>query len=97
MLNSTIAQVFKALRGGQVVAVKIFHERRRGNLMSQASQGSMWRGCDDLRREVSLLRSLHDRNIVNFVGVAICVRLGLPHRVMHDPELLTAGCHLAGR
>ncbi|KAK9831443.1 hypothetical protein WJX81_005925 [Elliptochloris bilobata] len=64
--------VFKAVRGGQVVAVKIFHEHSgRGMSDSPAQQRRMAQGRDDLRREISLLRSLHDRNIVNFVGAAI--------------------------
>ena len=82
------AQVFKAVRGGQVVAVKIFHAHaRRGAPGSPAAQRCMAQGRDDLRREISLLRSLHDRNIVNFVGAAIWVRRGLP----------CSGCALPGR
>lgn len=75
--NALGAQVFKAVRGGQVVAVKIFHEHnRRGAPGSPAAQRCMAQGRDDLRREISLLRSLHDRNIVNFVGAAIWVSRG---------------------
>ncbi|KAK9834180.1 hypothetical protein WJX81_006227 [Elliptochloris bilobata] len=64
--------VFKALRGGQVVAVKIFHQRSGRSSYSSLPAAQHTARCrDDLRREISLLRSLHDRNIVNFVGAAI--------------------------
>lgn len=67
--------MFKAMRGGQVVAVKIFHEpSARGMTDSPANQRRLMQSREDLRREISLLRSLHDRNIVNFVGAAIWVR-----------------------
>ena len=88
--------MFKAVRGGQVVAVKIFHEHnRRGAPGSPAAQRCMAQGRDDLRREISLLRSLHDRNIVNFVGAAIWVRRGLRCRGVHRLAALPRCCHCA--
>ena len=75
--------------------MKIFHERNRvGVPDSPAQQRCMAQGRDDLRREISLLRSLHDRNIVNFVGAAIWVRAGLPRRGVHRLAALPMYCVL---
>ena len=85
-------QVFKAVRGGQVVAVKIFHDpAERGPRGTPAAQRRLVQSREDLRREISLLRSLHDRNIVNFVGAAIWVR-GPRGRARAGPPA-RRGCH----
>ncbi len=85
-------QVFKAVRGGQVVAVKIFHDpAERGPRGNPAAQRRLVQSREDLRREISLLRSLHDRNIVNFVGAAIWVR-GPRGRARAGPPA-RRGCH----
>jgi hypothetical protein len=60
-------QVFKAVRNGvQVVAVKIFTDQ----LLSAACSAQYG---EELRREIFLLRSCHDRNVVQFLGAHLGV------------------------
>jgi len=60
-------QVYKAFRNGvQVVAVKIFTDQVPGE--NQA------RYAEAFRREIFILRSCHDRNIVQFLGACLQVR-----------------------
>ena len=60
-------QVYKAIRNGvQVVAVKIFTDQVAG--VNQA------RYTEAFRREIFILRSCHDRNIVQFLGACLQVR-----------------------
>lgn len=61
-------QVFKAVRNGvQIVAVKIFTDQ-----LSSAACSAQY--SEELKREIFLLRSCHDRNIVQFLGAHIGVR-----------------------
>ena len=63
----TSPQVYKAFRNGvQVVAVKIFTDQVPGE--NQA------RYAEAFRREIFILRSCHDRNIVQFLGA--CLQVG---------------------
>jgi hypothetical protein len=60
-------QVYKAFRNGvQVVAVKIFTDQVPGE--NQA------RYAEAFHREIFILRSCHDRNIVQFLGA--CLQVG---------------------
>ena len=62
----TSPQVYKAFRNGvQVVAVKIFTDQVPGE--NQA------RYAEAFRREIFILRSCHDRNIVQFLGACLQV------------------------
>ena len=59
--------MYKAFRNGvQVVAVKIFTDQVPGE--NQA------RYAEAFRREIFILRSCHDRNIVQFLGA--CLQVG---------------------
>ena len=59
-------QVYKAFRNGvQVVAVKIFTDQVPGD--------NQLRYAEAFRREIFILRSCHDRNIVQFLGA--CLRV----------------------
>lgn len=67
LLALSAAQVYKAFRNGvQVVAVKIFTDQVPGE--NQA------RYAEAFRREIFILRSCHDRNIVQFLGA--CLQVG---------------------
>ena len=60
-------QVFKAMRSGyQVVAVKIFTEQMR--------EQEQRRYAEAFKREITILRSCHDRNVVQFIGASLVVR-----------------------
>jgi hypothetical protein len=65
-------QVFKALRNGvQIVAVKVFREEMtRGAITSLSSSYH----AAQFRQEISILKSCHDKNIVQFVGACLTVR-----------------------
>ena len=80
-----LEQVYKAYRNGvQVVAVKIFTDQVPGD--------NQLRYAEAFRREIFILRSCHDRNIVQFLGACLqvsscslagmhCVRVPLICRV----------------
>ncbi|BDA51135.1 probable serine/threonine-protein kinase STY8 at C-terminar half [Coccomyxa sp. Obi] len=58
------AKVYKAVRNGvQVVAVKIFTD--------QVTAEHQARYAEAFRREIFILRSCHDRNIVQFIGACL--------------------------
>ena len=60
-------QVYKAVRNGvQVVAVKIFTDQVAGENQARYTEA--------FRREIFILRSCHDRNIVQFLGACLQVR-----------------------
>jgi hypothetical protein len=60
-------QVYKAIRTGvQTVAVKIFTD--------QVTAEHQMRYAEAFRREIFILRSCHDRNIVQFIGACLQVR-----------------------
>ncbi len=62
-----LQQVYKAYRNGvQVVAVKIFTDQVPGD--------NQLRYAEAFRREIFILRSCHDRNIVQFLGACLQVR-----------------------
>ena len=62
-----LQQVYKAYRNGvQVVAVKIFTDQVPGD--------NQLRYAEAFRREIFILRSCHDRNIVQFLGA--CLQVG---------------------
>ena len=65
-------QVYKALRHGvQIVAVKMFKEEMtRGAINSLTSPHHAMQ----FRREISILKSCHDKNIVQFLGACLTVR-----------------------
>ena len=59
-------QVYKAIRNGvQVVAVKIFTDQVAGDNQARYNEA--------FRREIFILRSCHDRNIVQFLGACLQV------------------------
>ena len=59
-------QVYKAVRNGvQVVAVKIFTDQVAGENQARYTEA--------FRREIFILRSCHDRNIVQFLGACLQV------------------------
>ncbi|CAK0785070.1 hypothetical protein CVIRNUC_008276 [Coccomyxa viridis] len=61
------AHVYKAIRNGvQVVAVKIFTDQVAGENQARYTEA--------FRREIFILRSCHDRNIVQFLGA--CLQVG---------------------
>ena len=68
-------QVFKALRNGvQIVAVKVFKEEAtRGAITSLNSPYH----AAQFRQEISILKSCHDKNIVQFIGACLTVS---PHK-----------------
>lgn len=65
-------QVYKALRNGvQIVAVKLFKEEMtRGAISSLTSP----QHARQFRQEISILKSCHDKNIVQFLGACLTVR-----------------------
>lgn len=64
-------QVYKALRNGvQIVAVKVFKEEAtRGAITSLTSPHH----AAQFKQEISILKSCHDKNIVQFVGACLAV------------------------
>jgi serine/threonine protein kinase len=64
-------RVFKALRNGvQIVAVKVFKEEAtRGAITSLNSPYH----AAQFRQEISILKSCHDKNIVQFIGACLTV------------------------
>ena len=64
--------MYKALRHGvQIVAVKMFKEEMtRGAINSLTSPHHAMQ----FRREISILKSCHDKNIVQFLGACLTVR-----------------------
>eukprot|EP00884_Botryococcus_braunii_P016058 jgi/Botrbrau1/3135/Bobra.0070s0107.2 len=63
--SGAAGRVFKAVRNGvQIVAVKIFTDQ-----LSSAACSAQY--SEELKREIFLLRSCHDRNIVQFLGAHI--------------------------
>lgn len=59
--------MYKAIRTGvQTVAVKIFTD--------QVTAEHQLRYAEAFRREIFILRSCHDRNIVQFIGACLQVR-----------------------
>lgn len=64
--------MYKALRNGvQIVAVKLFKEEMtRGAINSLTSP----KHAEQFRREISILKSCHDKNIVQFLGAVLAVR-----------------------
>jgi hypothetical protein len=72
-------QVFKAVRNGvQTVAVKIFTD--------QVLNDNPARYAEAFRREIFILRSCHDRNIVQFMGA--CLRVS----ILPQTYLPSLGC-----
>ena len=75
-------RVYKAVMNGvQTVAVKLFkQEMTRGAMSSFTSP----QHAAQFRQEISILKSCHDRNIVQFIGACLQVRLkSLPLYIMH--------------
>ena len=71
-LMTWVVQVYRAtIDGVQEVAVKVFHDVH--NTMQQA----------DILREVAILKSCRDRNIVQFLGACIMVRSGRLLSITH--------------
>jgi serine/threonine protein kinase len=66
-------QVYRALKSGvQVVAAKVFQDRdpnSSGSLLS-SSKASTAR-LDIFKQEIAILKSCHDRNIVQFIGACL--------------------------
>ncbi len=66
-------QVYRALKSGvQVVAAKVFQDRdpnSSGSLLS-SSRASTAR-MDVFKQEIAILKSCHDRNIVQFIGACL--------------------------
>jgi serine/threonine protein kinase len=66
-------QVYRALKSGvQVVAAKVFQDRgpnSSGSLLS-SSRASTVR-LDVFKQEIAILKSCHDRNIVQFIGACL--------------------------
>jgi len=70
-------QVFKALRNGvQIVAVKVFREEATKGAVTSLTSPYHAAQC---RQEVSILKSCHDKNIVQFVGACLTVSLPRPY------------------
>lgn len=67
--------MYKALRNGvQIVAVKVFKEEMtRGAINSFTSPYH----AAQFRQEISILKSCHDKNIVQFIGACLAVGPGL--------------------
>lgn len=67
------AKVYRALKSGvQVVAAKVFQDRdpnSSGSLLS-SSRASTAR-LDVFKQEIAILKSCHDRNIVQFIGACL--------------------------
>ncbi|KAL0051702.1 hypothetical protein WJX82_000648 [Trebouxia sp. C0006] len=67
------AKVYRALKSGvQVVAAKVFQDRdpnSSGSLLS-SSKASTAR-LDIFKQEIAILKSCHDRNIVQFIGACL--------------------------
>lgn len=68
-------QVYRALKSGvQVVAAKVFSERDPNSSSSSssyaASRASAARS-DVFKQEIAILKSCHDRNIVQFIGACL--------------------------
>lgn len=70
-MNVVVLQVYKALRNGvQIVAVKVFKEEAtRGAITSLTSPHH----AAQFKQEISILKSCHDKNIVQFVGACLAV------------------------
>lgn len=67
------AKVYKALRSGvQVVAAKVFQDRDPSSSGSSlpSSRASTARS-DVFKQEIAILKSCHDRNIVQFIGACL--------------------------
>ncbi len=76
-----LVQVYKAVRNGvQTVAVKIFTD--------QISADHQARYAEAFRREIFILRSCHDRNIVQFLGA--CLQVQFPAGQL-TPVVLDSG------
>lgn len=68
-----LVQVYKALRSGvQVVAAKVFQDRDPSSSGSSlpSSRASTVRS-DVFKQEIAILKSCHDRNIVQFIGACL--------------------------
>lgn len=65
--------MYKALRNGvQIVAVKLFKEEMtRGAINSLTSP----KHAEQFRREINILKTCHDKNIVQFLGACLTVSL----------------------
>ncbi len=68
-----LVQVYRALKSGvQVVAAKVFQDRdpnSSGSLLP-SSRASAARS-DVFKQEIAILKSCHDRNIVQFIGACL--------------------------
>ena len=89
-------QVYKALRHGvQIVAVKMFKEEMtRGAINSLTSPHH----AVQYRREISILKSCHDKNIVQFLGACLTVRPPLSRSCRQharQPPLRSTPCALS--
>lgn len=68
-------QVYRALKSGvQVVAAKVFYERDLSSSSSSSSSYAASRAAarsDVFKQEIAILKSCHDRNIVQFIGACL--------------------------
>ncbi|KAL3140780.1 protein kinase activity protein [Trebouxia sp. C0010 RCD-2024] len=71
------AKVYRALKSGvQVVAAKVFQERDPNSSSSSSSSSSYAASraaarSDVFKQEIAILKSCHDRNIVQFIGACL--------------------------
>ena len=68
-------QVYRALKSGvQVVAAKVFQERDPNSSSSSSGSYAASRAAarsDIFKQEIAILKSCHDRNIVQFIGACL--------------------------
>ena len=68
-------QVYRALKSGvQVVAAKVFQERDPNSSSSSSSYAASRASgarSDVFKQEIAILKSCHDRNIVQFIGACL--------------------------
>lgn len=80
-------QVYKAMRSGvTVVAVKVMGETQAGQMQAN----KVMQQTELFEREILLLKSCRDRNIVQFLGACMQVSTVL-HRCVQPPCLVTPG------
>ena len=76
MHNLLRLQVYRAvLRGVQVVAVKVFKpwDDKHGNSDAQSAAAAQARQEMLIKQEIAVLKTCHDRNIVQFLGACVTV------------------------